>query len=95
MSATADIVAFWREAGPKKWFVGGAEFDRAMVRGGQRQEEDLAHDRRDRSQHRAGGLWGQITRNQRHLFTDDLPGRIDVHPPRELDPDHGDAHRSR
>jgi uncharacterized protein (DUF924 family) len=29
MSATADIVAFWREAGPKKWFVGGAEFDRA------------------------------------------------------------------
>ena len=29
MNATADIVAFWREAGPKKWFVGGAQFDRA------------------------------------------------------------------
>jgi uncharacterized protein (DUF924 family) len=27
MSAAADIVAFWREVGPKKWF-GGAEFDR-------------------------------------------------------------------
>jgi uncharacterized protein (DUF924 family) len=29
MSAAADIVAFWREAGPKEWLGGGAEFDRA------------------------------------------------------------------
>ena len=29
MSAAADTVAFWREAEPKKWFRGGAEFERA------------------------------------------------------------------
>ena len=29
MSAAADLVAFLREAGPKKWFGSSAEFDRA------------------------------------------------------------------
>ena len=27
-----DIVSFWRDAGPKKWFGGGAAFDRACER---------------------------------------------------------------
>jgi uncharacterized protein (DUF924 family) len=29
MSAAADIVAFWREAGRRRGFGGGAQFDRA------------------------------------------------------------------
>ena len=28
MSAPNDIIAFWREAGPKQWFGGGPAFDR-------------------------------------------------------------------
>ena len=83
------------EAAAQDGVGGGAEVDRTMVRRGQRQEEDLAHNRRDGGQHGTRGLRWQLAHGKRHLFTDDLPGRIDVHSPRKLDPDHGDAHRGR
>ena len=40
-------------------------------------------------------VWGEIAGNERHLFTHNLAGRIDIHAPRKLNPDHGDAHRGR
>ena len=27
----ADVIAFWREAGPEKWFKKNADFDRAIA----------------------------------------------------------------
>ena len=48
-----------QEPAAQDGFGGGAKFDRTVPRGGQRQEEDLAHDRRDGRQHRAGVSGGR------------------------------------
>ncbi len=52
----------------------------------QRQEQDLAHDRRDRSQHRRLDGVGQRSRDEAELLVDRLPRPVNVFAPIEFGP---------
>ena len=56
-------------------------------------EHDLAHDRRERSQHRGLDAVGQRCRDPRELLDHRLARAVDVGAPVEVDPDHRDADR--
>jgi len=63
------------------------------VVGREGEEEDLAHDRRDGSEHGWIDLGRQVAGHQRQLLGHELPRGIDVGAPVELHPDHRDADR--
>ena len=63
--------------------------------GRDREEENLAHDRRDRRQDGPLDLRRQRAADERELLGDDLPREEDVGAPVEFDPDDRDAQRRR
>ena len=73
----------------------GAQRQRIVGVGRNREEQNLAHDRRDRRQHRPVDLRRQRAADQRQLLGDDLARAEDVGAPVEFHPDDGDAQRRR
>ena len=61
----------------------------------EREEENLAHDGRNRREHRPLHLRRQRARHERELLRHELPSDVDVGAPIELDPDDTNAHGRR
>jgi hypothetical protein len=72
-------------------FCGIPELHSAVAVGGQRDEQDLAHDRGGRRHRRDGDAGGQGGACQLQALGDHLPGLVQVGAPLELDDDHRQA----
>jgi len=69
----------------------GSQLQRILRLRRNREEQNLAHDRRDRCQHRTLHLGREGSADERQLFGDDLSREEDVRPPVEFHPHDGDA----
>ena len=68
----------------------GPQLERILRVRRNRKEQNLAHDRRDRGEHRPFDLRRQRAADEGELLGDDLPRLKDVRAPVELHPHHGD-----